>query len=60
MTCKGCVRSVIRKLTGVAGVLAAAVDPTGKAVVGYDDSIARVEDLIAAMEQIGFHAARMT
>ena len=57
MTCQGCVRSVTKKLSGVAGVSSAAVDLTaGKAKVEYDDSSARVEDLIAAVEQIGFHA----
>ncbi len=58
MTCQGCVRSVTKKLSGVAGVSHAAVDLTaGKATVDYDDSSARVGDLIAAVEQIGFSAA---
>jgi copper chaperone CopZ len=43
----------------VAGVSDAEVDlSAGKATVQYDDSRAKVEDLIAAVEQIGFHAAR--
>jgi copper chaperone CopZ len=59
MTCQGCVRSVTKKLSGVAGVSDAEVDlSAGKATVQYDDSRAKVEDLIAAVEQIGFHAAR--
>ncbi len=59
MTCQGCVRSVTRKLTGVESVSSAVVDLTGgTATIGYDDARASVEDLIAAVEQIGFHAAR--
>lgn len=59
MTCQGCVRSVTKKLSGVAGVSDAAVDlDAGKATVSYDDSTAKVEDLIAAVEQIGFHATQ--
>ena len=58
MTCQGCVRSVTKKLSGVAGVSSAAVDlAAAKATVEYDASSARVEDLIAAVEQIGFHAS---
>jgi copper chaperone len=58
MTCQGCVRSVTKKLSGMAGVSAAAVDlAAGKATVQYDDSSAKVDDLIAAVEQIGFHAS---
>ena len=60
MTCGGCVRSVTKKLSGVAGVSSAVVDlAAGKAAVQYDDSRAKVEELIAAVEQIGFHASRM-
>jgi copper chaperone len=58
MTCQGCVRSVTKKLSGVAGVSGVAVDlAAGKATVGYDASDATVADLIAAVEQIGFHAS---
>ena len=61
MTCGGCVRSVTKKLSGVAGVSRAAVDlEAGRATVNYDPSTATVEDLIAAVEQIGFHAAQST
>lgn len=59
MTCQGCVRSVEKKLSGVAGVASAAVDLAGaKATVQFDESRAKVDDLIGAVEQIGFHAAR--
>ena len=57
MTCQGCVRSVTKKLSGVAGVSSAAVDlAAGRATVRFDASSVKVEDLIAAVEQIGFHA----
>ncbi len=58
MTCQGCVRSVTKKLSGVAGVTGAAVDlSAGRATVEFDDSRANVQDLVAAVEQIGFHAS---
>jgi copper chaperone len=57
MTCDGCVRSVERKLSKVAGVESARVNlGTGRAIVQYDDSQARADQLIAAVEQIGYHA----
>jgi copper chaperone CopZ len=59
MTCDACVRSVTRKLTGVNGVSSASVDLAGKATVQWDDSGASVDDLIAALSQIGFRAARI-
>jgi copper chaperone CopZ len=59
MTCEACARSVTRKLSGVDGVSTASVDlAAGKATVKRDDSRASVDDLIAALGQIGFHAAR--
>ena len=59
MTCQGCVRGVTKKLSGVSGVSGAIVDlSAGKATVEYDDSRAKVEDLIGALGQIGFHASR--
>lgn len=61
MTCQGCVRSVTKKLGGMAGVSDVAVDlEAGKATVNYNESTAKVEDLIGAVEQIGFRAAKMT
>jgi copper chaperone CopZ len=57
MTCEGCVRSVERKLSKVAGVESARVDlGTATATVEYDDSQARADQFIAAVEQIGYHA----
>jgi copper ion binding protein len=59
MTCGGCVRSVERKLSKVAGVESARVDlAAGKATVEYDDARAQADQLIAAVEQIGYHASR--
>jgi copper ion binding protein len=59
MTCDGCVRSVERKLSKVEGVASARVNlGTGKAAVEFDDSRAQVDQLIAAVEQIGYHASR--
>ena len=59
MTCQACARSVTRKLSGIDGVASASVDlAAGKATVVRDESRASVEDLIAALSQIGFRAAR--
>ena len=59
MTCDSCVRSVEKKLSKVAGVELARVNlDAGKATVEYDDSQAQIDQLIGAVEQIGFHASR--
>lgn len=59
MTCDACVRAVERKLSKVAGVESAHVDlAAGKAMVQYDDARAGADQLIAAVEQIGYHAGR--
>ena len=59
MTCEGCVRSVGKKLLKVAGVESVNVDlGAGKATVEYDDSQARADQFIAAVEQIGYHASQ--
>jgi Cu+-exporting ATPase len=58
MTCAGCVHGVTRKLSGVGGVSSAAVDlATGKATVQYDGARAKVEDLVKAVQQIGYQAS---
>jgi copper ion binding protein len=60
MTCQGCVRSVELKLSKVPGVEHAQVNlGSGKATVEYDESRANVDQLIAAVEQIGYHAAHL-
>jgi copper chaperone len=57
MTCGGCVRSVELKLSKVPGVESARVDlAAAKATVAYDDSRTSVDQLIGAIEQIGYHA----
>jgi copper chaperone CopZ len=59
MSCAACVRSIEKKLSRVAGVASARVNlETGRALVEYDDSRARADQLIGAVEQIGFHAIR--
>jgi copper chaperone CopZ len=59
MTCDGCVRSVERKLLKVAGAESARVNlGTGRATVEYDDSQARADQFIAAVELIGYHASQ--
>jgi copper chaperone CopZ len=60
MTCQGCVRSVEMKLSKVPGVESARVDlGAGKATVEYDDSRVKIDQLIGAVEQIGYHAAEV-
>ena len=59
MTCQGCVRSIEMKLSKVPGVESAHVNlGTGKATVEYDGSRANVDQLIGAVEQIGFQVVR--
>ncbi len=58
MTCQGCVRSVELKLSKVPGVASAHVDlAAAKASVDYDESQTGIDKMIAAVEQIGYHAA---
>ena len=60
MTCQGCVRSVEKKLSSVAGVQSAKVDlPAGQVSVSYDGALADASKLIAAVEQIGFQARQL-
>jgi copper chaperone CopZ len=60
MTCEGCVRSIEKKLSSVKGVEYAHVNlGAGKATIECDDAHAKSEDLIAAVEQIGFPATRV-
>lgn len=59
MTCQGCVRTVENKLSAVDGVDYAHVNlGAGKAVVEYDDARCRPDELIQAVEQVGFQASR--
>jgi copper chaperone len=60
MTCQGCVRSVEKKLSSVAGVQSAHVNlAAGTASVAMDAGLADEAKLIGAVEQIGFHASRI-
>ena len=59
MNCAGCVRSIETKLSGVPGVEYAHVNlGAGKAAVEFDDSQTKVEDLIRAVDEIGFQATQ--
>jgi copper ion binding protein len=59
MTCQGCVRRIEMKLSKVPGVESAHVNlGAGKATVEYDDSRANIDQLIGAVEQIGFQVVR--
>jgi len=57
MTCGGCVKSVTRVLSGVAGVSAADVSlDEGRALVTYDPAKTGVEAMKQAVERAGFKA----
>ena len=57
MTCSGCVNSVTRVLTGIAGVSRAEVDLAGaKAVVEYDAAQTNPAALAEAVDDAGFEA----
>lgn len=59
MTCAACVRAIERKLARVDGVSSARVNlGTGRATIEYDDARAQTDQLIGAVEQIGYHAVR--
>jgi copper chaperone CopZ len=50
---------VEKKLSAVGGVGSAQVDlGAGKAVVEFDNAVANPSQLMAAVEQIGFHASQ--
>lgn len=59
MTCQGCVRTIENKLSTVNGVEYAHVNlGAGKAVVEYDDARTQPDELVRAVEQLGFQASR--
>jgi copper ion binding protein len=59
MTCQGCVRSIETKLSGVKGVQNAHVNlGAGVATVEYDDAQTDPQQLMSAVEQIGYQASR--
>jgi copper chaperone len=58
MTCGGCVKSVTRVLTGVAGVSSADVSlEKGRARVTYDPARTGAEAMKQAVERAGYKAA---
>jgi copper chaperone len=58
MTCGGCVKSVTRVLSGVAGVASADVSlDEGRARVTYDPAQTGVEAMKQAVERAGYSAA---
>lgn len=58
MTCGGCVKSVTRVLTGVAGVASAEVSlEEGRARVTFDPARTGLEAMKQAVERAGFKAA---
>jgi copper chaperone len=55
MTCGGCARSVERKLSATAGVSKVQVNlDKALATVEFDPQRAKVPELIAAIEQLGY------
>jgi copper chaperone CopZ len=59
MSCQGCVRTIENKLSSVNGVEYAHVNlGAGKAVVEYDDRLTKPDELIRAVEQVGFQVSR--
>jgi len=57
MDCDGCVKSVTRMLSGIAGVEQVEVSlAEGKASVGYDPARASLADFKRAVERAGFKA----
>lgn len=57
MDCEGCVKSVTRMLSGVAGVQKVDVSlAEGRATVTYDPAKAKVPDMKRAVERAGYKA----
>ncbi len=56
MHCGGCVKSVTRVLTELAGVQSANVQLEGKANITFDENRVNVAQLIEVIEDAGFDA----
>lgn len=57
MDCEGCVKSVTRMLTGIAGVAKVEVSlKDAQASVSFDPALAKLADLKRAVERAGFKA----
>ena len=57
MTCASCATRIERKLNKLEGVEATVNYATDQAAVTYDSSAVSVDDLVAAVEAAGYHAA---
>jgi Cu+-exporting ATPase len=57
MTCASCAARIERKLNKLEGVEATVNYATDQAAVTYDPSVVTVDDLVAAVEAAGYHAA---
>ncbi len=57
MTCASCATRIERKLNKIDGVEATVNYATDQAAVDYDSRAVAVEDLVAAVEAAGYHAA---
>ena len=57
MTCASCATRIERKLNRLDGVEATVNYATDQAAVNYDSSAVTVDDLVAAVEAAGYHAA---
>src|SRR6266852_5382571 len=56
MTCASCAARIERKLNKLEGVRASVNFATEQAAVEFDPARARLEELLAAVESIGYHA----
>ena len=57
MTCASCAARIERRLNKLDGVEATVNYATDEAAVAYDPDRVAVDDLIAAVEAVGYHAA---
>jgi P-type Cu+ transporter len=57
MTCAGCAARIEHKLNGLEGVEASVNLATEKATVRFPEECVRIEDLVAAVEDVGYHAS---
>src|SRR5438132_13457008 len=57
MTCASCAVRIERKLNKLEGVQAAVNFATEQAAVEFDPTRVRLEELLAAVESIGYHAS---
>lgn len=61
ITCGGCANKAHTAITGVEGVISSEVKyPGSVAVVEFDNEVASVDDIVAALEAIGYKATIVT